>query len=45
VATNTVITPVRSPTITPAPEQNPGFLPDDICDQQKREFASPDVSP
>lgn len=44
-ATNPVITPTRTPTVSPVPDQSPGFLPDEICPQQKREMASPDVSP
>jgi hypothetical protein len=44
-APSTVITPTQAPTNLPVPEQNPGFFPDEICTQQKRELASPDVSP
>jgi len=38
-------TPVRTPVESPAPEQNPKLWPAEICPQQKREMASPDVSP
>jgi len=37
--------PVRTPVETPAVEPNPKLLPAQICPQQKREMASPDVSP
>jgi hypothetical protein len=36
-------TPVVSPETMPAP--SPELYPDEICHQQKREGASPDVSP
>jgi hypothetical protein len=38
-------TPVRTPVETPSVEPNPKLLPGEICPQQKREMASPDVSP
>jgi hypothetical protein len=38
-------TPVRTPVEIPAAEPNPELLPAEICPQQKREMASPDVSP
>jgi len=38
-------TPVRTPVETPAVEPTPKLLPTEICPQQKREMASPDVSP
>jgi hypothetical protein len=38
-----VKTPAESPTTTPSRE--PQLWPAEICTQQKREFASPDVSP
>jgi hypothetical protein len=41
--TTPVRTPTQSPTVTPAP--GPQLWPAEICTQQKRELASPDVSP
>jgi hypothetical protein len=41
--TTPVKTPTPAPTIEPAPE--PQLWPGEICTQQKRELASPDVSP
>jgi hypothetical protein len=41
----TTTTPVRTPGETPATEPNPRLVPGEICPQQKREMASPDVSP
>jgi hypothetical protein len=38
-------TPVRTPVETPVPEPGPRLVPGEICPQQKREMASPDVSP
>jgi hypothetical protein len=40
-------TPVRTPTESPttSPEPGPQLWPAEICTQQKRELASPDVSP
>jgi hypothetical protein len=40
-------TPVRTPVEAPATitEPNPKLLPGEICPQQKREMASPDISP
>ena len=38
-------TPVRIPVETPTVEPNPKLLPSEICPQQRREMASPDVSP
>ena len=40
-------TPVRTPTQTPTtePARSPQLWPAEICTQQKRELASPDVSP
>lgn len=40
-------TPVRTPTVTPQtqPIPAPELYPDEICPQQQREHASPDVSP
>jgi hypothetical protein len=40
-------TPVKTPTEAPTtiPEPGPQLWPAEICTQQKRELASPDVSP
>jgi hypothetical protein len=40
-----ITTPVRTPAEAPATEPNPRLVPGEICPQQKREMASPDVSP
>jgi len=40
-----ITTPVRTPVESPVTEPNPKLLPGEICPQQKREMASPDVSP
>ena len=40
-----IATPVRTPTETPAIQPAPRLWPAEICPQQKREMASPDVSP
>lgn len=38
-------TPVRTPSEAPAVQPSPRLFPSEICPQQKREMASPDVSP
>jgi hypothetical protein len=38
-------TPVRTPTEKPVVQPAPRLWPSEICPQQKREMASPDVSP
>ena len=38
-------TPVRTPVERPTVEPIPKLLPAEICPQQKREMALPDVSP
>lgn len=40
-----ITTPVRTPVETPATQPSPQLVPAEICPQQKREMASPDVSP
>jgi len=40
-----ITTPVRTPAEIPVADTNPRLLPAEICPQQKREMASPDVSP
>lgn len=40
-----ITTPVRTPVESPITEPNPKLLPGEICPQQKREMASPDISP
>lgn len=40
-----ITTPVRMPVESPAEEPDRKLLPAEICPQQKREMASPDVSP
>jgi len=38
-----VITPTTTPTTVPKPD--PGLLPTEICPQQRRESAGPEVAP
>ena len=38
-------TPTVTPSTTPTPWQEQFTSPDEICDQQKRELASPDIEP
>lgn len=38
-------TPVRTPSEAPGADPTPKLWPSEICPQQKREMASPDVGP
>jgi hypothetical protein len=40
-----ITTPVRTTAESPVTEPSPRLWPAEICPQQKREMASPDVSP
>lgn len=40
-----ITTPVRTPAEAPVITPDPQLLPSEICPQQKREMASPDVGP
>jgi len=44
-ATSPVIAPTRSPSPYVSPTPEPEIFPHEICPQQRREQASPDVGP